>query len=308
MLDRIRLRQLRLFVELARTGSVRRVGKQLGIKQPLVTRLIQDLEKSVGSALFERDRRGVTLNEYGQLFLRHALVAISELQSGIDHIRQVKAATLGHVSIGVSVSELHRLVPSSIARLNTGHPGVLVTVVQGTAEDMLAKLRSGTIDVLAGLKAPAPSMQGLAFEALFVERYVLVARAGHPLAAQRQVTLSNLIEYPWVVPRTDSDLRPQFEALFRESNVRMPAKTVIGLIALFARDFVMQSDAIAPIPYSFVAEEISSGRLVQFDVGTEIIHGTVGITILADAPPSEAAALLIAELRRTVAVLELGKS
>jgi DNA-binding transcriptional LysR family regulator len=307
MLDQIRLRQLRLFVELARTGSVTRVAKQHGIAQPLVTRLIQNLEKSIGIALFERDRRGMRLNEYGELFLHRVLAAFAELEGGVDEIRQLNAATEGRVSVGASISELHRLIPSSIAHLNASHPGIVVTVVQGLAEDMLTKLAHGTIDMAVGLKVPPHLMRDLVYETLFLEKYVLVARAGHPLASRGDVSLGDLIRFPWVVPREDSDLRPQFEALFKESNVSMPARFVVGLIALFARDFVMQSDAIAPIPYSFIAEELRAKKLVEFDVGREIIHGSVGITRREGSKPSAAAGLLIAELRRTVAILKLGK-
>ena len=67
----------------------------------------------------------------------------------------------------------------------------------------------------------------LVHETLFIEKYVLVGRAEHPLQHHRG-DLADLVRFPWVVPREDSDLRPQFEDMFNESNVPRPTRIIVG--------------------------------------------------------------------------------
>ena len=241
--DRIRLRQFRLFLELARTENISRAASTLGVPQPLATRNIHDLETAVGAKLFDRNRKGMRLNEYGRVFLKYVVTLFDALESASEEIQHLKDASQGHVSVGVRMSELHRLIPTSIACLNKSHPAIVVTVVQGTLEEMHSKLRLGTLNLVVGFKGPANQMHGLVHQTLFVEKYVLVAKAGHPLAGKKRIRLNDLVEYPWVVPKVDSDLRPQFDALFKQEGVAPPTKYVVGLIALFARDFAMHNHA-----------------------------------------------------------------
>lgn len=59
MNDRLRLRQMRYFVEVARNGSIGKAAEICAVSQPAVTRQIHELEQSLGASLFTRSRSGV---------------------------------------------------------------------------------------------------------------------------------------------------------------------------------------------------------------------------------------------------------
>ena len=64
-IDRMRLQQLRYFVEVARNGSISKAADLFNVSQPAVTNRIKDLEKDIGMTLFTRSRSGVALTPCG---------------------------------------------------------------------------------------------------------------------------------------------------------------------------------------------------------------------------------------------------
>ena len=73
---------LEAFAEVARVGSVRRAGEILHIGQPALSARIAALERVVGMPLFERSRRGMTLNPAGQALLPHVERSVDSLLIG----------------------------------------------------------------------------------------------------------------------------------------------------------------------------------------------------------------------------------
>jgi ribosomal protein L22 len=74
--QRIKLRHVRTFVEVARQKSVMRASKLLNVSQPAVTKTIRELEGILGVSLVERDGRGIKITRYGEAFLRRVAAGI----------------------------------------------------------------------------------------------------------------------------------------------------------------------------------------------------------------------------------------
>lgn len=308
MVGRIRIRQLELFIEVARSGSISRIAQRLSIAQPSLTRMIHDLEDAVGTPLFERSRNGVQLNQYGRSFLDYAVAAVSEINNGVSQLAGIKTFTHGHVRIGVSMPEMNRLIPVAVAKMNKTNPGVIVTLAHGTQDELVSKLRHGQLDLVVGRWPSANPMADLIYETLFIERYVLVARDKHPLAKKKKVGISDLLSFFWVVPTQGSEARQQFDEFFREASIEQPKHYVEGMFSLFAREFVKQADAVALVPYSFVKEDLTNEILVEFDVGLSGFNGSIGFMKREGPDLPHAAKLLVTELRRAAASLGFGRS
>ena len=84
--DRIRLRHLRTFVEVARQDGIGRAAATLHVSQPAVTKAIQELEEMLGAALFLREGRRVRLTAAGEVFLPNAAQALTAIQRGVESV------------------------------------------------------------------------------------------------------------------------------------------------------------------------------------------------------------------------------
>ena len=84
--SRVRFRHLQTFLEVARQKSVVKAAGLLNVSQPAVTKTIRELEEALGVAVFERDGRGIRITRSGEIFMRHAGMAITALRQGIDSV------------------------------------------------------------------------------------------------------------------------------------------------------------------------------------------------------------------------------
>ncbi len=107
---------MRLFVRVADAGSFSRAAIDLELGQPTVSRRIQDLEAILGSTLFQRTTRALSLTEAGQRFYRRAIDILAEYDEaeaearGLEHepvglLRMSCAASMGRMLIGPQVPE-----------------------------------------------------------------------------------------------------------------------------------------------------------------------------------------------------------
>src|ERR1700681_3581262 len=77
---RVTLRELRLLLAVARSGSILKAADDIGLTQPAVSKAIADLEGTLGVRLFDRTNRGVEATPYGRIVLIRAAGVFEELR------------------------------------------------------------------------------------------------------------------------------------------------------------------------------------------------------------------------------------
>jgi LysR family pca operon transcriptional activator len=184
MNQRIKLRHLRVFVEVARRGSVIGAARGLHVSQPAVTKTIRDLEETLGVRLFRRDGRRIRITAQGEVFLHHAGTALSAVRQGVDALSRGSEGG-PRIRVGALPTVSARIMPGAMQRFLRDDTGSRVRIVTGENAVLLEQLRLGELDIVLGRLAEPERMVGFFFEHLYSERVVFVVRPGHPLLASR---------------------------------------------------------------------------------------------------------------------------
>src|SRR5207253_9844994 len=94
---RVKLRDLRVLVAVANSGSISRAAEHLAISHPVVSRTISDLEHTLGIRLFDRSSHGVEPTIYGRAFLDCGVAVLDALRRGMQRIEFLCDPTSGEV-------------------------------------------------------------------------------------------------------------------------------------------------------------------------------------------------------------------
>ena len=98
------LSQYKVFYTVAETGSISRAARELYISQPAISKSIGKLEEALGTRLFARSSRGVTLTEEGTLLYGHVKSAFESISRAEDELSRIREFGIGHIRIGVSTT------------------------------------------------------------------------------------------------------------------------------------------------------------------------------------------------------------
>lgn len=290
----MKIRHLVLVTAIADSGSLVRAAESLHITQPVVTRGLRDIEDVLGVPLFERLPRGVTPTEYGVSFLAHARSVLAELRSAGEQVRLLRSGQAGTVTVGTHLAGSNLLLPRAIASLKKEHPRLTVVVREGTPDTLEQMLLTGDLDLTVGRLAPSAQAR-LHQERLHPEPIRLVTRAGHPVVDSPQaLSLTALVEYPWIFPVAQTTLRTELEAVFFQEGVPLPPDRVECTSMLTLRNLLISTDVIAALPM-FIALDDRDLRLLPTPLNS--IRRHVGVTMITERTHSAATLELLGHLR-----------
>ena len=193
-MNNLTLKQLRYFEALARHLHFGRAAEASAISQPALSTRIKELEQSLGTTLFARGPRHVSLTTFGEDFavrVREILRAVDELG---DMARAARSGLTGRLRIGVIPTIAPYLLPTLIGELTRAHPEIDVHVRETVTPRLLEELEEGQLDTaILALPIDEPTL----FEIpLFDEALVLVRHEGDahaPIPAKEQLRQMNLL-------------------------------------------------------------------------------------------------------------------
>lgn len=208
------------FRAVARQGSITAAAGALGYTQSAVSRQIAALETGTGARLFDRRARGVTLTEHGRALLPHAESLLEGLAAARRELDALDRLDAGRLRVGAFPTAAAVLVPRAMELFRARHPGVALSLVEGTTRRQAARLTAGEVDVgvVSAFPGQALDENELALAHLLDETMLVALPGSHALAGRRRVRLAELADETWVgADEGDDDrllrpgsLRPSF--------------------------------------------------------------------------------------------------
>ncbi|WP_328551106.1 MULTISPECIES: LysR family transcriptional regulator [unclassified Streptomyces] len=193
---------LRVLQQIAESGSFTAAAARLGYTQSAVSRQAASLERSAGTALFERRPDGVRLTPAGLTLLRHARTILDCLTAAERDLTGIVPRT-ERVRLGLFLSAGAAILPPALARLAATDPQITVTTTEGTTPALVRALRAGSID-LAVLTSRPPHRPSdgesprLHVETVADTELVVAAPSTGDLAGRTSAHVDELVDLPWI--------------------------------------------------------------------------------------------------------------
>lgn len=193
--------QLVVFQEVIRSGSFGSAAKQLGLTQPAVSKIINDIESNFGIELMVRKNTGVTLTSAGQVLLSYSESITREMKNMVNEMNSLSCNSVVDVSFGYPSLIGFTFLPEMIKTFKTVFPAAQVTMFEAQLSSFLPALRDGRLDFAIGTLSDEMQLQDLQVEPLFESEFVVVASKSRTYTST--VTLASLSNEQWVMPQTD---------------------------------------------------------------------------------------------------------
>ncbi|MBU7439356.1 LysR family transcriptional regulator [Paraburkholderia fungorum] len=231
----VTLRQLRVFIEVARLQSFSRAGDEIGLTQSAVSRCVRELEGEIGLKLIDRTTREVQLTDVGGNLVSSVSRLLTDLDDALREIREIGEQRRGRVVVAASPTVACRLMPRVVAACGRQFPYITLGLRDDVQSDVVRKVKSGEVDF--GVIIGPFSADDLLSESLMTDSFCVVAREDHPLAARERVAWTDLDGQQLVMLDYASGSRPIIDAVMQEYGVSAAvvqelghSATVFGLV------------------------------------------------------------------------------
>lgn len=224
------LRQLAALVAVAETGTFSAAAETLHTVQSNVSTHVARLERELGATLI--DRSAGRLTEEGELVVARARRIHAELDALAADVASLRADVSGATRLGMIGTTGRWLVPPLLVAMESRHPKVKVTVLEGNTTSLLPQLVAGNVD-LAVLNFPAVDPDVL-IDPLFEEDLILVAPTNHPLASKTRVSLADLSEHELLMPPPGASYRAELDKVAAGAGIKFRTKAELDGLRLTA--------------------------------------------------------------------------
>jgi DNA-binding transcriptional LysR family regulator len=249
----VELRQLATFVAVAEEGSFTRAADRLHIVQSAVSASVRNLERQLGTQLFERSTHRVDLTDSGRALLPEARATLAAAQAARDAVDEARGGLRGTIVLGTMQAQGMRAINLTqvLTAFRAAHPGVEVHIRHsGGSSAMAREVQEGRLD-LAFVALPGDGPPGVQLIPLAGEPIMLALPADHPLAGTGDIELSALGEQTFVDLPVGWGIRMAVDRSFAAAGVTRTITYELNDTATML-DFIRHGLAIGLLPRSFV--------------------------------------------------------
>lgn len=285
------LTSLRLFVAVAEELNLTKAAEREHLALSTVSKRITDLEDTFGSVLLDRHARGVTLTTAGSVLLHYARQVIQMLHRLQGELSEYATGIKGHIRVYANSSSIIEFLPRELNTFFGQYPQVKIDLEEQVSSVIVRAVTEGTADIgiIAG-NTPAPGLQIFSFR---TDRLAVVVSESHPLAHRKSVRLTEVLDFDFVLPGTDSSLYALIVSTVAAADQSIKARIHgkgfdgicrmiranlgIGILPVLAIEPELQSNGLCAIPLNeewalrhlqlvvrdFDSLHVSARRLVQ---------------------------------------------
>lgn len=258
------MKNINTFIYTAELGSFTKAAELLGYSQSTVSFQIRQLEEELGTVLFERINRTVTLTDRGKEILRYAH-RMKQLAGEMQEMVQPKQEVRGHLRIAMSDSLCEEIAEKLFVLLQRKYPEVTMKIVIAGTDEMFRLLNQNQVDFVYTLDRH-----------IYHSDYVIVTErqeAVHfvtgyqnSLNGKKQILLQELICQPFILTEKEMSYRRMLSEYLASRSLEIQPVFEVGNTELICRMLEKNASAISLLPDYVTEKAVQEKRLVRLDV------------------------------------------
>jgi len=275
---------LQAFITVARYESFSKASEQLYVTQPAVSKRVASLEEELGTQLFNRIARQISLTEAGKQLLPKAQDLVHQAEDMQRYASNLSEDISGNLSVAIAHHiGLHRM-PPILKEFNLRHPKVTLDIRFEDSDQAYTAVEHGDIE-FAVITLPKTLPDKLTRETVWLDELDIMVSKDHVLANESTLSLSMLSQYSCVLTSPDTEthqvIRREFQRQGLSMNVQMQTNNLETLKMLTG----------AGLGWSLLPKTMSDKSLKKLDVGLTLSR-ELGLVIHSRRSLSNAALAL----------------
>ncbi|QFT57683.1 HTH-type transcriptional regulator CynR [Sulfitobacter sp. THAF37] len=232
----VTLRGIEVFEALAQAGSVAQAAVATGLSQPAVSQQMRNLEQAVGADLIDHSRRPMRLTPAGELFLRHAGLALSELRQAQSEVTVMDLAHLEDLNLGIIDDFDNDLTPRLATILADSLTGCRFRMITDGSLALARAIEARELHIAIGARPDTPP-EGVTEYPLARDPLIIVAPAGQDRTPEDLLAGSGAL--PLLHYAAEQLIAQQIDQHLAQAGLSLPTRFEIGshlaLMAMVAR-------------------------------------------------------------------------
>jgi len=276
----------RVFSVVAKNSSFSRAAKDLFMTQPAVSQAMMQLEKELGTRLFNRTPKGVTLTTEGKLLYEYTNSALGLLDAGEEKLLEFKNLTTGQLKIGVGDTISRFFLMPYLEAFHTMYPNIKLQMLNGTTSEICNFIKSGEVDVgLCNFPLEDASLQLTVCTEI---QDIFVCGEKYKTLQSKRLSYEDLLKFPLIFLEKKSNSRNYVENYLMAQGIQIAPEFELGshdLVLEFARSNL----GIACVTKEFSMDYLQRGLLYELPLMESIPTRSIGMCYLKSVPLSRAA-------------------
>lgn len=234
-----------VFQEVIRSGSIGSAAKELGLTQPAVSKIINDIEAYFGTELVVRKNTDVTLTNTGQVLLSWSESITREMKNMVNEMHSMTCNTVVDVSFGFPSLIGFTFMSDMIHKFKKVFPKAQVSMYEAQLSSFLPAIRDGRLDFAIGTLSDEMKLHDLHVEPLFESEFVLVASKSRTCIGT--TTLASLQNEQWVLPQTNMGYYSELLTTLQRSGIN--SENIVktdSVVTIY--NLVLNADFLTVIP------------------------------------------------------------
>lgn len=225
---RLTLRQLQIFVAVARAGSTMAAAEEIALSQSATSAALNELEALLGGKLFNRVGRRLVLNEHGRSMLPQARWLLDAARAIESQFGKAGRSPAPQLRIAASTTIGNYVLPKVIAAYRRKEDAAQITVEIGNTGQVAKAVADFEVD-LGFIEGPTTQSQ-VAVIPWMTDELVIACSPRHSLAMRRgrKLSLAELREATWLLREPGSGTREVVERVLQPHLHRLRTETDLG--------------------------------------------------------------------------------